>query len=177
MAAIFAANIFKCIFPNENDNNNNNNNNKISIKIAWQFVPRSPIDNTTALGSGNGLAPNGRQAIVWTNADLVQFRIYAALGRDGLRHWAVMSNERQGVWNYCHCIQQSVHTNKKHTIRISVRGSHWSPMDRFTKGQLCGKRPCHASLWEHHLKWKYFFYHNAKPCSSLRSSQDVHILV
>ena len=32
------------------------------------------------IGSGNGLAPNRRQAIIWTNADPSQWRIYAALG-------------------------------------------------------------------------------------------------
>ena len=38
-----------------------------------------------SIGSGNGLAPNRRQAIIWTNADLVHWRLYAALGGDGLR--------------------------------------------------------------------------------------------
>ena len=28
----------------------------------------------------NGLAPNRRQAIIWTNADPIHWRIYAALG-------------------------------------------------------------------------------------------------
>ena len=40
-----------------------------------------------SLGSGNGLAPNRRQAITWTNAGPVQWRIYAALGGDDLTHW------------------------------------------------------------------------------------------
>ena len=31
-------------------------------------------------GSDNGLAPNRRQAIIWTNADSIHWRIYAALG-------------------------------------------------------------------------------------------------
>ena len=38
----------------------------------WQYV---------GIGSGNGFAPNRRQAIAWTNADPVHRRIYAALGR------------------------------------------------------------------------------------------------
>ena len=33
-----------------------------------------------SIGSGNGLAPKRRQAIIWTKADLVYRRIYAALG-------------------------------------------------------------------------------------------------
>ena len=41
MAAIFADNIFKCIFLNEND--------KIIIQISLKLVPRSPIENKSAL--------------------------------------------------------------------------------------------------------------------------------
>ena len=33
-----------------------------------------------SIGSGNGLAPNRRQAIIWTNADPVRWRIYATQG-------------------------------------------------------------------------------------------------
>ena len=38
----------------------------------------------SSIGLDNGLAPNRRQAIIWTNADPIHWRIYAALGRDGL---------------------------------------------------------------------------------------------
>ena len=41
MAALFADDIFKCIFLNEND--------RITIQISLKFVPTSPIDNTPAL--------------------------------------------------------------------------------------------------------------------------------
>ena len=41
MAAIFAADIFKCIFLNENI--------QISIRISLQFVPEGPINNIQAL--------------------------------------------------------------------------------------------------------------------------------
>ena len=41
MAVILADNIFNCIFLNEND--------KIPIKISLKNVPRSPIDNKSAL--------------------------------------------------------------------------------------------------------------------------------
>ena len=58
MVAILADDIFKCIFLNENDK-----------------IP-------TSIGSGNGLAPNKRQAITWTNDYRVHWRIYAALGGD-----------------------------------------------------------------------------------------------
>ena len=54
----FADDIFKRIFFNENV--------WISIKISLEFVPKGPINNIPTLGSGNGLAPNRRQAIIWT---------------------------------------------------------------------------------------------------------------
>ena len=47
------------------------------IKISPKFVPKGPIDN-------NGLVPNRRQAIIWTNDDPIHRCIYAALRRDGL---------------------------------------------------------------------------------------------
>ena len=40
-----------------------------------------------SIGLSNGLAPNRRQAITWTNADPVHWSIYAALGGDELRLW------------------------------------------------------------------------------------------
>ena len=55
------------------------------IKISLTFVPKGPIDNEPArIGSNNGLAPNRRQAIVWTNAEPNQWHIHAALGGDEL---------------------------------------------------------------------------------------------
>ena len=34
------------------------------------------------IGLDNGLAPNKRQAIIWTNANPIHWRIYAALAGD-----------------------------------------------------------------------------------------------
>ena len=59
---------FKGILLNEND--------RIQIRISLKFVP--------SIGSGNGLGPNKRQAITWTNADPVHWGIYVALGGDEL---------------------------------------------------------------------------------------------
>ena len=78
MAAILSDGIFRYILLNENV--------RIPIKPSLKSVPRSPIDKNLALesmdinGSGNGLAPNRRQVITWTNDDPVHWRIYAALG-------------------------------------------------------------------------------------------------
>ena len=44
-----------------------------------KFVPKGPIDK------------NRRQVITWTNADTVYWRIYAALGGDGLiEYWLLL---------------------------------------------------------------------------------------
>ena len=56
----------------------------IFIKISLQFVPKGPIDKNPALVLGKGLAPNKRQAIMWTSAHLIHWRIYAELGGDEL---------------------------------------------------------------------------------------------
>ena len=40
-----------------------------------------------SIGSGNGLAPNRRQAITWTNVEPVHGRIYAALGGAKVIHF------------------------------------------------------------------------------------------
>ena len=45
-----------------------------SQKSNWQW---------TSICLGNGLSPNRRQAITWTSADPVHWRIYAALGGGG----------------------------------------------------------------------------------------------
>ena len=39
-----------------------------------------------SIGLDNGLAPNRRKTIIWTNADPIHCRIYAALGGDELRN-------------------------------------------------------------------------------------------
>ena len=60
-----------------------NENIRIAIKISeirslesnWQYV---------SIGSGNGLTPNRRQAITWTNADPLHWRTYASLGLNEL---------------------------------------------------------------------------------------------
>ena len=60
MAAFSQDDIVRCIFVNK----------KFCIVVST--------------GSDNGLAPKRRQAIIWTNADLIHWRIYAALVWDEL---------------------------------------------------------------------------------------------
>ena len=78
----FADHIFKCIFMNEKI--------CISIRISLKFFPKCPIDKKR-IGSGNGLALNNREAIIWIDADPVHRRIYASLGGD------VLSDERHSM--------------------------------------------------------------------------------
>ena len=59
----------------------------ISITISQKFVPKGIIDNNHALVLNNGLAPNRRQAIIWTNTDPIFWRIRTALGEDELITW------------------------------------------------------------------------------------------
>ena len=40
------------------------------------------IDNIPSIGLDIGLAPNRRQAIIWTNADPIHWHIYGALEGD-----------------------------------------------------------------------------------------------
>ena len=54
------------------------------IKISLKFVPGVQLTITQHIGLDNGLAPNRQQAIIWTNADPIHWRIYAALRGDEL---------------------------------------------------------------------------------------------
>ena len=75
MAAIHADNILKRIFLNENS--------PLSIKISLNNVPSNWQESS--IDSDNSLAPNRRQAIIWTNDYLDWWCIYASAGINGLR--------------------------------------------------------------------------------------------
>ena len=66
----------------------------ILIKISLKFARKGQIDNN--IGLDNGLAPNRRQVIIWTNADPIHWRIYAAQGGDGLTP-LVLNREYSGM--------------------------------------------------------------------------------
>ena len=72
----FADDIFRSIFVNEKF--------CILIKILLKFFSKGPIDNNPALVSITAL--NRQQAIIWTNAELIHWHIYAALGGHELRY-------------------------------------------------------------------------------------------
>ena len=54
-----------------------------SLGSNWQYV---------IIGSDNGLAPNRRQAIIWTNEGPVYWRMYASLDHNLLRGWVEFYN-------------------------------------------------------------------------------------
>ena len=51
-----------------------------SLWCDWQYV---------IIGSDNGLAPNRRQVIIWTDDGLVYWCIYASLGLNEFTQWLV----------------------------------------------------------------------------------------
>ena len=57
----------------------------ILIQISLKVIPKGPIDNKSVLLHVMAWRPNSRQGVIWTNADQVHWRIYAALGKDWLR--------------------------------------------------------------------------------------------
>ena len=76
-----ADDIFICIFVNDKF--------CILIKLSLKFVPKIPIDNNPAFGLHNVLTPNRRQVIIWTNADPINWRMYAVLGENEFRGYHV----------------------------------------------------------------------------------------
>ena len=54
------------------------------LKFRWRLFLRVQMTTIQHSGLGNGLAPNRRQAIIWTNVDPIHRSIYAARGGDEL---------------------------------------------------------------------------------------------
>ena len=70
----FADGIFRCIFVNEKF--------CILIRLSIEFVPKDPVKKNS-ICLDNGLVPNRRPAIIWTNAESIHGRIYAVPGGGG----------------------------------------------------------------------------------------------
>ena len=64
----FTNDIFRSIFVDDKS--------CILIKISLKCVPKGVIDNNTSISLVNGLVPNRRQAIIWTNTGPIHWRIY-----------------------------------------------------------------------------------------------------
>ena len=63
------------------------------IKFPPSFVTEGPMTITQRC-LDNGLVPNRRLAIIWTDADPIHWRIYAALGGDELKPNGRLANRR-----------------------------------------------------------------------------------
>ena len=55
-----------------------------SLGFNWQYI---------FIGSHTGLAPNRRQAIIWTNVSLVYWHMYATVSLNGLTSNAIFIND------------------------------------------------------------------------------------
>ena len=69
---------------------------------------------SSSIGLDNGLAPNRWQAIIWTNADPINWRIYATLGGDELTQMFIVSvcKSLSTVWAPKSFIQQETYEHK-----------------------------------------------------------------
>ena len=99
------------------------------LRCHWNCSHES-LWQSAGIGSGDGLVPNRRQIIIWTNGDPVHGRMYAALGETSTyKTWDVPNkgNEcemlkmahRQDlmyVRTYAHC----PHCNVFHCVLIQV---------------------------------------------------------
>ena len=86
--------------------------------------------------------PNRRQAIIWTNADPIHCRIYAALGGDEIINalWVQVNQNVRSVLLYTRLVFTLIHEDVikwKHFPRYwpFVWGTHRSPVNSPHKGQ------------------------------------------
>ena len=101
---LLADDIYRCIIVNEKF--------CILIKISLKFFSLGPNWQQPSTGLDNGLAPNRRQAIIWTNVGPIHWRIYAALGGDELINFSLYIKLcktkytnvclKMGVWQAAH---------------------------------------------------------------------------
>ena len=61
------------------------------LKFHWSLFLSVRL-TITNIGLDNGLAPNRQQVIIWTNADLIHWCIYTALGGDELNKYIFLTH-------------------------------------------------------------------------------------
>ena len=69
--------------------------NLVMIKVSLKSVPKFTINDNPNFGLDNGLVPNRRQAIIWTNADPIHGCIYAAPGGEELSNTSQPARQYQ----------------------------------------------------------------------------------
>ena len=77
------------------------------FEFHWSLFPGVQL-TVRELGSGNGLAPNRRQAITWTDADSVNQRIYAALGENSGKRLPHLAHDMANSSNVINIMIKSV---------------------------------------------------------------------
>ena len=91
MAAFLADDIFNCIFLNWND--------RIPIQMSLKYVPMSPIDNKPALVQVMAWCRTGDKPL--PEPMMTHWRIYAALGGDGLNGTGAWINNYIPLFHVC----------------------------------------------------------------------------
>ena len=82
------------------------------------------------MGLNNDLAPDRRQAIIWTNAELIHWRIYAALGGDEL----MFSVLKKAVYQLGRLENEFKHMRRTGSWRGSLFSSLFCEMAHFLQG-------------------------------------------
>ena len=123
------------------------------IKVSLNFNPEHPVDNKSPLCSGDGLAPNRRQAITWNSDDPVEWHIYASPGLNELivtkcqhynnmrfvlmdmNHWmnnaAILKARSSQLWHKSGIVWMVGHETLKYLdiivlAQLSVQSSHYN---------------------------------------------------
>ena len=94
------------------------------LKFHWNLFLRVQLTIVPSIVSDNGLVPNRRQAIIWTNADPVHWRIYVALGGDKLRSllfWRAIDLNIQSQIYYASAFRRRRHYVFGLSIRPSIQ--------------------------------------------------------
>ena len=119
----------------------------------------------------NGLAPNRRQAIIWTNADLLHWRIYAALWGDKLRKYhlniKIYENMTRQDWYSCPvhhywCQRLQMNYNLARTMCnnmfVHIYLFDWIINKYFINKQNSYKRKFCYKFWNFHRTGKLYFF-------------------
>ena len=111
--------------------------------------------------SDNGLAPNRRQAIIWTNADPIDWRVYAALGGDELKQGLTHCGRNNGrhfpddIFKYIF-LNENVWISTKFSLKYVPMGpiNNILALVQMMAWQRIGFWHIYASLGLNGLKWQ-----------------------
>ena len=126
-----------------------------SLGSNWQY---------DSIGSDNGLAPNRRQAIIWTNVGMLYWRIYASLGLNELmprvlctlcHHWL--------KWIMLTCLSGSHSNMDRATDRTQFFNEKWvklsfylNILSSFYRHHLFFFRYCFGDIWIQTICWNFY---------------------